>query len=65
MSDETQDAPIMAGSDDASKDDRLSGLIEQVDQDHGGEGAGAMADRLRDRLPETEAEREEPGDTED
>lgn len=55
----------MAGSDDASNEDRLAGLIEQVEQDHGDEGAGAMADELRDRTEETKAEPEEPGDLED
>lgn len=65
MSEHTQDQPIMAGSTDASRQDKLAGLIEQVDNDHGGEGAGAMADHLRDRVAETRAEPEEPGDVVD
>ena len=65
MSDNTQDAPIMDGSDDAGDQDKLSGLIEQVDEDHGGEGAGAMADELRDRTAETAVGTEEPGDAEE
>ncbi|GAA2752687.1 hypothetical protein [Amnibacterium kyonggiense] len=65
MSDSTQSEPVMAGSDDASDREKLSGLIEQVEADHGDEGPGAMADELRDRLPETEAEPEDPGDLED
>jgi hypothetical protein len=65
MSDETGSGPVMAGSDDASRKDRLAGLIEQVENDHGDEGAGAMADHLRDRTPETAAAPEEPGDLED
>ncbi|MWV47743.1 hypothetical protein GRS96_00460 [Rathayibacter sp. VKM Ac-2803] len=51
-----QDQPVMDGADDASNDEKLSGLIEQVDQDHGSEGAGAMADALRDRADETDTE---------
>ena len=65
MSDDTQDAPVMDGAADATDHEKLSGLIEQVEQDHGDEGAAAMADRLRDRLPETKAEPEDPGDLED
>jgi hypothetical protein len=65
MSDTTQDGPVMDGSDDATNHEKLAGLIEQVEQDHGGEGAGAMADHLRDRLEETKVEDEEPGDLED
>jgi hypothetical protein len=55
----------MDGSDDASQKDKLAGLIEQVDHDHGDEGAGVMADHLRDRMAETKSEPEEPGDLED
>lgn len=55
----------MDGSTDATAEEKLAGLIEQVDHDHGGEGAGAMADHLRDRMAETAAEPEEPGDTVD
>lgn len=65
MSDKSQSGPVMDGSDDASNSDKLAGLIEQVDHDHGGEGAGAMADELRDRLEETKAVPEDPGDLED
>lgn len=65
MSDEKQTNPVMDGSTDATDKEKLAGLIEQVDQDHGGEGAGAMADHLRDRMAETAAAPEEPGDTVD
>ena len=51
-----QNQPVMDGAEDASNDEKLSGLIEQVDQDHGAEGAGAMADELRDRADETDTE---------
>lgn len=54
MSDTEQNQPVMDGADDASNDEKLSGLIEQVDHDHGDEGAGAMADALRDRADETD-----------
>jgi hypothetical protein len=63
MSDATQDGPIMDGAEDATKDEQLSGLIEQVVNDHEDEGASGMADRLRDRLPATESAPEDPGDT--
>jgi hypothetical protein len=65
MSDNIQTEPVMDGADDASDKDKLAGLIEQVDHDHGGEGAGAMADHLRDRMEETKTEAEEPGDVVD
>jgi hypothetical protein len=39
--------------------------IEQVENDHGDEGAAAMADHLRDRMDETKTEPENGGDTED
>jgi hypothetical protein len=65
MSDATQNEPVMDGSTDATDQEKLAGLIEQVDNDHGAEGAGAMADHLRDRMAETEAVPEEPGDTVD
>jgi hypothetical protein len=55
----------MDGADDASQRDELAGLIEQVENDHGDEGAGAMADHLRNRAVETQVEPEEPGDVED
>ncbi|MBF4461264.1 MULTISPECIES: hypothetical protein [unclassified Rathayibacter] len=56
MSDTEQNRPVMDGADDASNDEKLSGLIEQVEHDHGAEGAGAMADALRDRADESEIE---------
>jgi len=55
----------MDGATEATNHEKLHGLIEQVDQDHAGEGAGAMADHLRDRMDETGVEDEEAGDTED
>lgn len=65
MSDNTQSGPIMDGSNDATNEEKLSGLIEQVDHDHGSEGAESMADHLRGRMAETEVELEDRGDTED
>lgn len=55
----------MDGATEATNHEKLHGLIEQVDQDHAGEGASAMADHLRDRMDETGVEDEEGGDTED
>ncbi|QWS33109.1 hypothetical protein AABM26_03040 [Curtobacterium aetherium] len=58
--DEVQTAPIMDGATDATNDEKLHGLVEQVTQDHGHEGAGVMADHLRDRMAETGVEAEDP-----
>ena len=60
-----QSEPVMEGANDASNEEKLHGLIEQVEQDHGDEGPAAMADHLRDRVAETGAEAEEPGDVQD
>jgi hypothetical protein len=65
MTDSEQDRPVMDGAEDATNAEKLHGLIEQVEQDHGDEGAAAMADHLRDRMAETGVETEEPGDAED
>jgi hypothetical protein len=62
MSKDTRTEPVMDGSGDATEQEKLAGLIEQVEHDHGDEGPGAMADHLRDRMAETAAEPEEPGD---
>jgi hypothetical protein len=61
MSDETQDTPVMDGSDDATNRQKLAGLAEQVQHDHGDEGGDAKAAHLRDRMAETGTEDEEPG----
>lgn len=65
MTDNTQNEPMMEGSGDATNHEKLKGLVEQVDNDRGDEGAGAMADELRDRMDETGVEPEDAGDTED
>ncbi len=54
MSDTSQSEPVMAGSGDASNADKLAGLAEQVEHDKGGQGAGAKADELHDRMQQTE-----------
>lgn len=59
MSNEAQTGPVMDGSDDATNHEKLAGLVEQVDNDHGAEGAGSMADHLRDRMEETKVEPED------
>ena len=56
MSENEQTGPVMDGAEDASNDEKLSGLVEQVDHDHGAEGAGAMADELRERADETDTD---------
>lgn len=50
----------MDGATDATNEEKLHGLVEQVQHDHGDEGAGVMADHLRDRLDETGVEAEDP-----
>lgn len=65
MSDDEQTEPVMDGATEATNHEKLQGLIEQVDNDHRDEGAGAMADHLRDRMDETGVEDEEAGDVED
>lgn len=60
-----QTEPVMDGATDATNHEKLSGLVEQVSNDHGDEGAAAMADHLRDRMDETGVVDEEGGDTED
>lgn len=63
--DAEQTEPVMDGATDATNHEKLSGLIEQVNHDHGHEGAASMADHLRDRMDETGVEDEDRGDTED
>ncbi|CAN7529857.1 hypothetical protein LJR044_003773 [Microbacterium foliorum] len=46
-------------------DEDLSQLIEAVTEEHAEEGAAAMADQLRDRVPETRAAAESPADIEE
>ncbi|WP_420366011.1 hypothetical protein AAEP80_03795 [Curtobacterium sp. L3-7] len=65
MSDNEQTEPVMDGATEATNHEKLSGLIEQVDQDHGHEGAAVMADHLRDRMDETGVVDEDRGDEED
>jgi hypothetical protein len=65
MSDNEQTEPVMDGATDATNHEKLAGLIEQVNHDHGSEGAASMADHLRDRMDETGVEHEDEGDTED
>lgn len=60
-----QTEPVMDGATDATNHEKLRGLIEQVHDDHHDEGAGAMADELRDRMDETGVEDEDDGDGED
>ena len=65
MTTNDQTEPVMDGSTEATNHEKLAGLVEQVDADHGDEGAGAMADNLRDRMAETQVEPEDGGDSED
>ncbi|WP_375386903.1 hypothetical protein [uncultured Amnibacterium sp.] len=62
MGNETRSGPIMDGSDDATDEQKLAGLREQVEHDRAGEGEAAKADELRDRMAQTEVEPEESDD---
>lgn len=64
MSNGTQSGPVMDGSDDATNAEKLSGLAEQVEHDHRGEGAETKADELKDRMAEADVDAEAPADTE-
>ena len=48
-------------TDDTPSDD-LHDLVQEVAASHGDQGAGAMADELRDRVAETETGEEDEGD---
>ncbi|WP_121369670.1 hypothetical protein [Frondihabitans australicus] len=65
MSTDLQEEFVMDGSDDGTNEQKLHGLVQQVEQDHGDEGAGSMAEDLRDRMEETKTEPEDGGDRED
>ena len=53
------------GTPHSPSDSDLGKLIAQVDEQHGEDGAAAMADELRDKTAETASEPEAPGDLED
>jgi hypothetical protein len=57
--------PTPADPTGGSGDESLRDAIEEAVDAHEDDGAGAMADHLRDRVEETEAEPEAPGDRED
>lgn len=48
--------------DNSTGDENLRDIIEQVESEHGREGAAAMADKLRDRTKETQQEDEDPAE---
>jgi hypothetical protein len=54
MTNEKQTGPAMAGADDATADEKASGLAEQVRHDHGGEDDEAAVDDLRERAAQTD-----------
>ncbi|WP_146077849.1 hypothetical protein [Pseudoclavibacter sp. AY1F1] len=56
-------SPASDDSNDSSTgDENLRGIIEEVEGEHGREGAAAMADKLRDRTEETKQEDEDPAE---
>ena len=58
MSDHTQNGPVMDGATDASDQEKLDGLVEQVDHDHQGDAAGTAEEDLRTRIDETDTQTE-------
>jgi hypothetical protein len=50
MTNETTDGPIQDGSDDATREQKLSGLVAQVQADVDGAGAVDTSAELRRRL---------------
>ncbi|NYF14313.1 hypothetical protein HDC34_002640 [Pseudoclavibacter sp. JAI123] len=56
-------SPASGDSSDASAgDENLRDIIEEVEGEHGRDGAAAMADKLRDRTEETQQEEEDPAE---
>ena len=53
---------VSSGSDDSTGDENLRDITEEVESEHGREGAAAMADKLRDRTEETRQEDEDPAE---
>lgn len=49
-------------NDSPTGDENLRDVIEEVEGEHGREGAAAMADKLRDRTEETQQEEEGPAE---
>lgn len=62
MSDNTQTEPVMDGANEATDDEKLAGLITQVDHDHGVEDGASKAGHVQDRLDDRTGEN--PIDTE-
>ncbi|MFC5123643.1 hypothetical protein ACFPRL_09580 [Pseudoclavibacter helvolus] len=56
-------SPASGDSNDSSTgDENLRDIIEEVEGEHGRDGAAAMADKLRDRTEETQQEEEDPAE---
>ncbi|MET0976128.1 MAG: hypothetical protein ABWX82_10710 [Leifsonia sp.] len=50
MTDETTDAPVQDGSDEATRDEKLRGLVAQVQADVDGSAIDSASSELRRRL---------------
>ena len=51
MADNTeQNEPVMVGSDDATVDEKIAGIVAQVRQDHGGEDLPVVLAKIRERF---------------
>ncbi|MCU1482121.1 MAG: hypothetical protein JWQ19_2907 [Subtercola sp.] len=45
-----QNEPVMVGSDDATVDEKITGIVAQVRQDHGGEELPVVLAKIRERF---------------
>ena len=51
-----QNAPIMAGSDDATNDEKSAGILAQTRQDYAGHDLAAVLHNLRERFEQADVE---------
>jgi hypothetical protein len=54
-----QNEPIMVGSDDASVDEKIAGIVAQVRQDHGGEALPVVLAKIHERFEQAGIEIDE------
>ncbi|RFA12515.1 hypothetical protein B7R22_15465 [Subtercola boreus] len=51
-----QSAPIMAGSDDATNEQKITGILAQTRQDHSGQSLAIVLHNLRERFEQADVE---------
>lgn len=54
-----QNDPVMAGSGDATVDEKITGIVAQVRQDHGGEDLPVVIAKIRERFEQAGIEVDE------